>query len=77
MDKIQNLREKINKIDSEIALLLKNRLISVKKIGDLKKEQNLPIKDSNREDSIISRLDSDYEKEIFKKILSESRNHQV
>ncbi len=77
MNEIQKLREKINKIDSEIALLLKNRLISVKKIGEAKKTQNLPIIDPNREDIILSGLESDYEKEVFKKILSESRKYQV
>jgi monofunctional chorismate mutase len=77
MNEIQNLREKINEIDSEIAQLLKNRLDSVKKIGDIKKTKNLPIIDKNREDTILSKLDSDYEREIFKKILSESRNLQI
>ncbi|NIA02043.1 MAG: hypothetical protein GWP15_01540 [Nitrospirae bacterium] len=77
MDEIENLREKINNIDSKIALLLKERLASVQKIGDTKKSKNLPIIDIGREERILSTLDTDYEKEIFKIILSESRKHQV
>lgn len=77
MDEIKNLREKINNIDSKIALLLKERLTSVQKIGKIKKSQNLPIKDTERETRILSTLDTDYEKEIFKIILSESRKHQA
>lgn len=77
MDKIQNLRKNINEIDTKISDLLKERLNSVKKIGEIKKSQNLPVTDSNREKEILSSLDTDYEKEIFKIILSESRKHQV
>ncbi|MFH1534300.1 MAG: chorismate mutase [Nitrospirota bacterium] len=77
MDKIQNLRKNINEIDTKISDLLKERLNSVKKIGEIKKSQNLPVIDSDREKEILFSLDTDYEKEIFKIILSASRKHQA
>ena len=77
MADIQNIRKEINEIDSKIAKLLKKRLKKVFEIGKIKKLKNLSITDKKREEKILSSLETDFEKEIFKKILTESRKIQI
>lgn len=56
MDKLNKLREEINSIDLEIISLIKKRLDVVKKVGKIKKESNLPIKNPARERELITLL---------------------
>ncbi len=76
MDEISTLREKINKIDQKISILLKDRFSVIKTIGKIKKKKGLKISNKKREDEIISKLDNNFEKKIFKKILAESKKAQ-
>ena len=76
MLEIEKIRKEINKIDEKIINLLKQRKEKVIFIGKVKKIKNLPIADKNREKEILSSLDSDYEKNIYKNILTESRKLQ-
>lgn len=76
MNKLTILREKIDKIDEKIANLLRKRVEKVIEIKKFKKSKKLPVTDCNREKEILDRLENDYEKAIFKKILLESRKIQ-
>lgn len=76
MDKLIQLRKKIDKIDKSLAELLRRRAEEVIKIKELKKLQELPVIDTNREKEILKNLKNDYEKNIFKQILIESRKLQ-
>lgn len=49
-------RKKINEIDSEIVRLYKERMEVAKLIGEYKKENGLPIKDSRREKELLNTL---------------------
>lgn len=49
MEKIAELRQKIDEIDEKILLLLKERIEISKEIGDIKWKQRIPIKDPKRE----------------------------
>ncbi len=77
MDDIKKIREEISEIDKKIAKLLKKRQKKVLQIGKIKISKNLPITDKDREEKILSSLETDFEKAIFKKILTESRKIQL
>jgi chorismate mutase len=55
-DRILHLRKTIDKIDQQIIRLLKDRMIAAKKVGELKKELQIPIEDQSREREILQRL---------------------
>ncbi len=76
MDKIQKLRKKIDRIDDKISKLLKKRAKIVIEIGNQKRQNKSSIEDKNRETEIISKKENDYEKNIFKSIISESKKLQ-
>lgn len=56
MEEFQMLRKKINNIDEELLLLLSKRFSIVKKIGNYKKNNGLPVIDKIREKNIIEAL---------------------
>ena len=68
---LEEQRNKIDRIDDEIARLLAERLSVVDEVAMKKKEKNLPILNSDREQEILSRLTKDQEDEIsvYTKIL--------
>jgi len=76
MDKLQNYRKRIDKIDSKIVILLRKRQKIVKKIGALKKKNKQSIQNKAREQEIFGKLDTDLEKEVFKTIFKESKRAQ-
>ena len=83
MDDLQELRQGINEIDEQIFSLLIQRLGIIKNIILVKKQQNLPIEDKDRENNIYCRIDSQYEgrqglflKDIYKTIINESKRFQ-
>ncbi|MFV0379827.1 MAG: chorismate mutase [Anaerorhabdus sp.] len=55
MKEIMSLREEINKIDEQMAILFEKRMDLVKEIGNLKKSLDLPIMDPIREDEVIKK----------------------
>ncbi len=73
---LNKLREKIDKIDEKIAILLDQRAKQIQILGKIKKANNLKTIDKKREASILSRFKSGYKKKIFKKIIEESRKLQ-
>jgi hypothetical protein len=57
-NKINDFRDDIIKIDLQILNLLKDRFNISEQIGQIKKEQNLPIYDQNREKELLNTLKS-------------------
>ena len=53
MDELTKQREEINRIDKEMAALFEQRMDAAGKIAEYKRERALPVKDKNREDSLI------------------------
>lgn len=53
MDELKYSREKINKIDKEMAQLFCQRMEAVRNVAEYKKERGLPILDTAREEEII------------------------
>lgn len=49
MQNLQIVREQIDKIDDTLIDLFEKRFAKVRKIGKIKKEQNMPTKDEKRE----------------------------
>ncbi|MEK9130181.1 MAG: chorismate mutase [Patescibacteria group bacterium] len=84
-NELEQLRQKINKIDKEIILKINKRLDFVKKIGEFKKKNIFPIKDAKREEE-LNNLYKKWSKElnlnekiiikIFNLIIAESKRIQ-
>ena len=55
---IENYREEIDKINIELIDLLCKRTKLAKKIGQIKKEQKLPIRNKKREKEMLQKLKS-------------------
>ena len=79
-----DLRNKIDVIDKQIALLLKERFDIVKQIGEYKKENNLPITCKEREAEVIKNVTKEFEensqinavKSIYESVIRECTNLQ-
>jgi chorismate mutase len=76
MDKLQNYRKRIDKIDGKMVILLRKRQEIIKKIGLLKKINKQPVQNKTREQIILGKLDTDLEREVFKTIFRESKRAQ-
>lgn len=78
--KILELRKKIDRIDGILIICLDKRIQTAKLIGDIKKKNNLPIIDKNREKEIFRKVERTKNKEniirIFERIIEESRKIQ-
>lgn len=77
---IETIREKIDTIDKEVFQLLINRLNAVTDIGEIKKQEGLPILDESREQAIYNKIDSLFSekeatflKNIYQSIITESK----
>ena len=53
---IKELRNSIDKVDDQIFDLILKRFDYVEKIGNIKREMNMPVDDKAREEIIIERL---------------------
>ena len=81
---IKELRNSIDKVDDQIFDLILKRLDYVEKIGNIKREMNLPVYDKSREQIIIERLteklitkiNSEEIKKIIDPIISISKDLQ-
>ena len=56
MDEIPKLRKKVDEIDDQILKALCERVKICKAIGDAKKKQGMPIRDSSRENEVYRRI---------------------
>lgn len=54
--KLEDCREKIDKIDKEIMILLGRRFKIVKKVAFFKKRNNLRIEDKSREKEVLEKV---------------------
>lgn len=78
---IEECRKRIDKIDQDLLRLLNERAKLVIKLGGIKKNLNLPIRDRDREKHLIARLkqencgplDESAVTKIFQLIIHESR----
>ncbi|MDP3882373.1 MAG: chorismate mutase [Nanoarchaeota archaeon] len=83
---ISELRVKIDSIDHQLLVLLKDRLELAEQIGAYKKEKGLPIRDIKREEEVLKERksiasglgikDSEGVEKIFEDILAVSRKVQ-
>ena len=62
LQKLNDYRKEIDKIDEQMLQLLEKRLTIVKQIANLKDQQNLPIKDTKRESTILDNVAAKAEK---------------
>ncbi|MFQ6115626.1 MAG: chorismate mutase [bacterium] len=56
MEKISQLRKRIDEIDEQILRFLKERIDICKNIGTIKREHGLPVKDPHRENEQYARI---------------------
>ena len=84
MEKLQEYRDEIEKIDEELAKLICKRMDVSLKIGQLKKDNNLSIYDPKREEALreknLSKIEEKYRKgynEILNVILKVSKDLQL
>ena len=89
LDKINELREEIDKIDKNLMDSFKKRIEICKEIGELKSKNNIDILDKSREEKLLENLynysdtisfgdqiDKDFIKEIWNSIMKFSRMKQ-
>jgi chorismate mutase len=82
--KLEDWRNEIDEIDTQIVRLINQRARIARKLGELKAYAGLPIVDSDREDAILRRVRQENEGvleeeavvRIFKRIIIESRQVQ-
>ena len=79
-NKLLSYRQNLDKIDKKLAKLLNQRFTISKKIGQLKKVQNLEITDFHREANIFDKLNKQPNhvslKKVYQTIIAESKGNQ-
>jgi chorismate mutase len=83
---IKEIREKIDKFDEEITILIAKRLEISKDVAEYKKINNLPIRNLEREKEVIEKMhiklkslgieDKEFAKKIFQTIIDKSASIQ-
>ena len=80
---LKKLRDEIDNIDDQLAVLYKKRMEIARAVAEVKKENNTPIENSVREKEIINRVTSEmpddiklYAKEVFTTVFSTSKAYQ-
>lgn len=68
MERIHELREKIDEIDEEILELLDERVAVARKIGEIKREKGISITDAEREEEVLKRVKG--YKAVFEEIIN-------
>ena len=79
---IEDIRQKINRLDSELLRIFNERAALALEIGHLKKQRDLPIYDPKREKLIFERmtrenpgpLDDSAIIRLFERVIDESRS---
>jgi monofunctional chorismate mutase len=85
MNKLEEAREIINRVDLDMIKLFKERMYAATLVANYKKENNLPILDQKREDAIVDKniklLDDkeleNYYLEWFRTMLKVSKDYQT
>ncbi len=80
---IKDLRQEIDKIDEDLAKLIGKRMSVAAKIGQIKKENGLPVFDATREKELLDRVrtlsdgeTAQYTKVIYQTLMDVSRSYQ-
>lgn len=82
MPHINELREKIDKIDFDIAKLIEDRVEVAREIGKLKAIKGLPLEDTKREREILenvskcTKLDRKFVRDLFRRIIDYCKNEE-
>ncbi|MBO4667381.1 MAG: chorismate mutase [Bacilli bacterium] len=83
MTRLEELRKEIDEIDKQISILFNERMNIVKKINIYKKNNNIDVLDTKREEYLLQEnlkhVDKEYQDlylELEKKILSLSKEYQ-
>ena len=71
MNELDHYREEIDGIDQELTRLFEKRLETVLKVGQYKKEHQLPVLDASREEKVIEKNTARLENEAFKEELTQ------
>ncbi|KPN83326.1 Shikimate dehydrogenase [Apilactobacillus kunkeei] len=77
---MQEIRKQITDIDNEIIKLLEQRFELCKKVGEIKRANNLPILDEKREQEVLSGIEStatkygEEIKTVFEEIMQQAKN---
>ncbi|WP_227738504.1 chorismate mutase [Thermococcus paralvinellae] len=74
LERLHELRKRIDEIDKQIIELLEKRVRIAKEIGEIKRELNLPIRDEKREEEVLRRAGKF--REVFEKIVEVCRDVQ-
>lgn len=64
---IAEIRDKIDQIDGDLVRLLRERLELARKIGRIKYENNLPVRDPDRESNMNAKLKAMTDKDLLTK----------
>ncbi len=67
MERIHELRGRIDEIDEKVLKLLDERVAVAKEIGKMKRERGVSITDTDREEEVLERAGR--HREIFEKII--------
>lgn len=76
---LNEIRKDITKIDAEIIELLKQRFTLCQQVGEIKRENNLPILDEKREQEILAGIELmapkfvEETKAVFKEIMQQAK----
>jgi len=79
---IEQLREKIDKVDARILDAVEERVDLARKIGAVKRKKGLPIVDQEREQKVLSnmtgktKLNKQFVKQIFRDIMEYCRENE-
>ncbi len=84
MNELMSLREKITAVDQEMLVLFEKRMNLISQISQYKKEHNLPVEDSERENALLNFLLDKlknknlaiYYQELFKTFMKVSKDYQ-
>jgi len=74
LERIHELRERIDQIDEEISKLLDERIAVAKEIGKVKREEGIPITDTHREKIVLDRAHR--YRDIFEKIIQTCKKEE-
>ncbi len=84
MENLDNLREKIDKIDKKMISLFEERMCAAKQIGEYKIINNLPVLNTKREEIVLENCVNNledknmekYVKEFMKSVMKISKDYQ-
>ncbi|MBO4554881.1 MAG: chorismate mutase [Clostridia bacterium] len=83
MEKLEELRKRIDGVDEQICALLKERFDLVKEVGEAKKNLGVNVENKDREQEIIEAVRNrlpeelkDYAEEIYRTIFKVSKEYQ-